>query len=91
MALEKLLALEVRIKGLVNLVQELKTANLTLARDLRAARETIGKHEELVRRLEEERAAVRARLEKVVGDLELLESLDVMGELADELKEVEVD
>jgi hypothetical protein len=82
MALEKLEALESRVRGLVGLVQDLKRANAALHGELRAARERLMKQEELGRRWETERLDIRARIEKVLGELDFLESLEDSKEVA---------
>lgn len=76
MALDKMEALEARIKGLVELVQSLKRANASLEGELRAARERATKQEDLNREWKEERADIKSRIEKVLGDLEVLEYAD---------------
>ncbi|HJU03702.1 MAG TPA: cell division protein ZapB [Nitrospiraceae bacterium] len=82
MALEKLEALESRIHGLVSLIQDLKRANASLHGELRAARERLMKQEELGRRWETERLDIRARIEKVLGELDFLENLEDSKEVA---------
>ena len=77
MALEKLEALEARVRSLVNLTQELKREKTALEAELRKTRDRLHKQEEESIRWEEERAAVRSRIEKVLGDL------DVLGCMAD--------
>lgn len=74
MSLDKLEALEARVRKLVDTVYELKRANAALEQDLQAARAHIEKQEDMSRRWEEERMAIRSRIEKVMGELEFLES-----------------
>jgi chromosome segregation ATPase len=76
MALDKMAALEARVRSLVELIQSLKRANATLEGELRAARERLSKQEEMSRRWEKERDDVRARIEKVLGELDVLEQLE---------------
>ena len=76
MALDKMAALEARIRSMVELIQSLKKANASLESELRAARERLAKQDEMNRRWEEERADVRSRIEKVLGELELLECVE---------------
>lgn len=76
MALDKMAALEARIRSMVELIQSLKKANVSLESELRAARERLAKQDEMNRRWEEERADVRSRIEKVLGELELLECVE---------------
>ena len=76
MALEKLEALESRIRGLVDVVQDLKRTNSALQDELRTMRERVTKQEELGRRWEEERGDVKARIEKVLNELDFLDCLE---------------
>ncbi len=76
MALDKMEALETRVRGLVEMVQALKRANAALEGELRAARERLMKQDELGRQWEEERAGIRSRIEKVLGELDFLECLE---------------
>lgn len=81
MPLDKMAALEARIRSMVELIQSLKKANTSLESELRAARERLSKQDEMNRRWEEERADVRSRIEKVMGELDLLECVEsVPGE-----------
>lgn len=82
MALERMEALEARIRGLVDLVQELKEKNAALDEELRAARERLSKQNQMNRRWEVERSDVRSRIEKVLEQLESLECLEESKEVA---------
>jgi DNA repair ATPase RecN len=82
MALEKMEALEARITSLVNLVQELKRMNATLHGELRAARERLSKQAELSRRWKDERQDIRVKVEKVLDELDVLDSLEHRKEVA---------
>ena len=82
MALEKLVALEARVRGLVDLAQELKREKAALEADLRKARERLTKQEEQSRRWEEERADIRSRIEKVLGELDVLSGMGDSKEVA---------
>jgi hypothetical protein len=82
MALEKMEALEVRVRGLVTLIQELKRTNIALQSELRLARDRLSKQIELSRRWEDERHHVRARIEKVLGELEVLDGFEEPKEVA---------
>ena len=73
MSLEKMETLEVRVRGLVELVQELKQANASLEAQLTLAQEELSRREDYGRELEEERGNIRARIEKV---LEQLDNMD---------------
>ena len=82
MALERMEALEARIRGLVDLVQELKEKHAVLDEELRAARERLSKQNQMNRRWEVERNDVRSRIEKVLEELESLECLEEFKEVA---------
>ena len=82
MALEKMEALEARVRGLVDLVQELKRANASLENELRKVRERLVKQEEQNQRWEEERADIRSRIEKVLGELDVLGCVEDAKEVA---------
>ena len=73
MSLEKMETLEVRVRGLVELVQELKEANASLEERLTLAQEELSRREDYGRELEEERGTIKLRIEKV---LEQLDSMD---------------
>ena len=85
MSLEKLEALEVRVKRLVDMVQDLKQANGVLQQELAQARQSLDQQEGLSQDWEEERAHIRTRIEKVLDDLHFLETQD------NELQEVACD
>ena len=76
MSLEKMEALEVRVKRLVDMVQHLKEANNVLQQDLEQAQQRIVQQESLSQDWEEERTHIRARIEKVLDDLHFLEAQD---------------
>ncbi|GMV48526.1 cell division protein ZapB [Nitrospirales bacterium NOB] len=82
MTLDRLDALEVRIRDLVKLVQDLKRKNASLEDDLRLARERVAIRDDENRRWEQERLDIRARIEKVIGEIDLLECLDEPKEVA---------
>ena len=73
MSLERMEALEVKVRKLVDLVVELRHDKTSLEEELQTARERLGKQEELSQGWEEERTNIRARIEKVLGDLDFLE------------------
>ncbi len=73
MALEKLEALEGRIKDLVKTIQELRHRNQALEEEARAARARLAAQDNANKRWERERAQIRARVEKVLGEVEMLE------------------
>ncbi|HET7438091.1 MAG TPA: cell division protein ZapB [Nitrospira sp.] len=82
MALDRLDALETRIKDLVKLVQELKKRNAGLEDDLRAARQRLAQESDSNRRWARERTDIKSRIEKVLGDVELLEGFEERKEVA---------
>lgn len=82
MALDRLDALETRIKELVKLVHELKKKNAALEDDLKGLRQRLADETDSNRRWEKERGDIRERIEKVLGDVELLECLEERKEVA---------
>lgn len=80
--MEKMEALEARVRGLVELAQELKRENAALEAELRKARERLVKQDEQGRRWEDERTAIRTRIEKVLGELDVLACLGDSKEVA---------
>lgn len=82
MTLDRLDALEVRIRELVKLVQDLKRKNAALEEDLRLTRERLVSQDDNNRRWERERMDIRARIERVLGEIEVLECLDPSKEVA---------
>lgn len=82
MAFDRLDALEVRIKDLVKLVNELKKKNAVLEEDLKAARQRIAEEITSNRRWEQERVDIRSRIEKVLAEIELLDSFEEREEVA---------
>jgi FtsZ-binding cell division protein ZapB len=82
MALDRLDALEVRIRDLVKLVQELKRKNGSLEEELKAARQRMAEQDDLNRQWEKERIDIKTRIEKVIGEIELLECVDDPKEVA---------
>lgn len=82
MALDRLDALETRIRDLVGLVQELKKKNSALEEELKMLRQRLASQEETNRRWERERVDIKARIEKVLGEIEMLECLEEPKEVA---------
>jgi len=74
MSLEKMETLEVRVRGLVELVQELKQANGSLQQQLNLAQEELSRRETLGRELEDERMNIKLRIEKVLEQLDTMET-----------------
>ena len=73
MALEKIVALEGRIRNLVTLVQELKNRNAQLEHELMRAKERLTHQAGLTRLWEQERSDIRSRIEKALTELEFFE------------------
>ncbi len=82
MALDRLDALESRIKDLVKLVQELKKRNAAVEADLTVVRQRLAEKDDSNRRWEQERVDIKSRIEKVLGDVELLECFEERTEVA---------
>lgn len=82
MALDRLDALEARIKDLVKLVQELKRRNASLEEEVKASRQRIASQDDVNRRWEKERIDIKARIERVISEIEMLECADDAKEVA---------
>ncbi len=82
MALDRLDALENRIRDLVKLVQELKRRNALLEEEVTAARQRLASQDDLNRRWEKERIDIKSRIERVIGEIEMLEGTDDIKEVA---------
>ena len=74
MSLEKMETLELRVRDLVELVQELKQANGSLQQQLHLVQEELARREAAARELEDERSNIRLRIEKVLGQLDGMET-----------------
>ena len=82
MALDRLDALENRIRDLVKLVQELKRKNAAVEEELKVARQRLVEKDDSNRRWEQERVDIKSRIEKVLSDIELLECFEERKEVA---------
>jgi DNA repair ATPase RecN len=82
MALDRLDALETRIRDLVKLVQELKRKNALLEEELKVARQRLTTQDDMNRKWEKERMDIKARIEKVMNEMELLECVEDPKEVA---------
>ena len=82
MALDRLDALETRIKDLVKLIQELKKRNAGLEDDLRVTRQRLADESDSNRRWARERTDIKVRVEKVLSDIEVLEGFEERKEVA---------
>jgi DNA repair ATPase RecN len=76
MALDRLDALETRIRDLVKLVQELKRKNVLLEEELKATRQRLATQDDMNRNWEKERMDIKTRIEKVMNEMELLECFE---------------
>ncbi|MCY3727648.1 MAG: hypothetical protein OXF97_01450 [Nitrospira sp.] len=74
MSLEKMETLEVRVRGLVELVHELKEANASLQEQLTLVQEELSRREDYGRELEEERGSIRLRIEKILAQLDNMDA-----------------
>lgn len=82
MALDRLDALETRVKDLVRLMQELKKKNTALEDELKSLRQRLAEQSDSNKRWERERLDIKARVEKVLGEIELLECMEDRKEVA---------
>lgn len=82
MALDRMEALEARVRKMVDMIQDLKETNASLEKELEHARAHLEQQESESRRWEEERADIRSRIEKVLGELDSLEALEEAKEVA---------
>jgi chromosome segregation ATPase len=82
MALDRLDALETRIRELVKLVQEFKKKNALLEDELKATRQRLSSQDDMNRQWEQERVDIKSRIEKVMSEIDLLECLDDSKEVA---------
>ena len=82
MALDRLDAIENRIRDLVKLVQELKKKNASAEEELKVFRQRLAEKDDSNRRWKQERVEIKSRVEKVLGDIELLECLEERKEVA---------
>ena len=82
MSLDRLDALEGRIRELVELVQEFKPKNALLEDEVEAPRERLSSQDDMNRQWEQERVDIKARIERVMGEIDLLECLDDSKEVA---------
>ena len=82
MALDRLDAFESRIRDLVKLVQELKKKNAMAEEEIKVVRQRLAVKDDSNRRWEQERVDIKSRVEKVLGDIELLECFEERKEVA---------
>ena len=82
MALDRLEVFETRIQELVKLGQELKKRNALLDDEIKTVRQRLSSQDEMNRRWERERLEIKSRIEKVMGDIDLLECVEDPKEVA---------
>jgi chromosome segregation ATPase len=82
MAVDRLASLEARVRELVDLIQTLKRENTGLKSDLRAAKDRVVKQHASGDHWVSERADIKARIEKVLGELDSLEFIEESKEVA---------
>jgi FtsZ-binding cell division protein ZapB len=82
MTLDRLDALETRIRDLVKRVQEVKKQNLSLSEEIKVVRQRLLSQEESNRHLEQERMDIQSRIERAIGDIELLDVIEEPEEVS---------
>ena len=82
MAVDRLVSLEARVREMVELIQALKRENAGLKNDLRAAKERLVRQHASDDRWGSERADIKARIEKVLDELDSLEFIEESKEAA---------
>lgn len=82
MALDRLDALEARIRDLVKVVQELKRKNALLEEEIKTAHQRLVAQDDINRKWEKERMDIKVRIEKVMNEMELLECVEDPKEVA---------
>lgn len=73
MSVDKLETLEVRVKKMLDLIVELRRDKSHLEQELASTREQLAKQQEMTEGWEDERGAIRTRIEKVLGELDFLD------------------
>ena len=66
----------------MKLVQDTKRKNASLEEDLRLTRERLASQDDNNERWERERMDIRSRIEKVLGEIDVLECVDSSREVA---------
>lgn len=82
MPLDTMEALEKRVRGLIELIQDLRRSNEKLQKELKAAHERLHRQEEVSQRWEEERSDIKKRIEKVLRELDTLDGAEEAREVA---------
>jgi hypothetical protein len=76
MSHDQMNALEARVRGLVQLVQEVRRENATLKTELMATQEKLREHEQHLRDKEHEETGMQDRIARILGELDAVEHGD---------------
>ena len=82
MTLDGLDALETKIRDLIKLVQDMKQKNASLSQEIKVVRQQLATQEDLNHRWEKESVEIQSRIERVIGDIELVEFVDEPEEVS---------
>ena len=82
MTLDGLDALETKIRDLIQLVQDMKKKNVSLSEEIKMVRQQLATQQELNQRWENESIEIQSRIERVLGDIELVECIDEPEEIS---------
>jgi FtsZ-binding cell division protein ZapB len=82
MTLDGLDALETKIRDLIQLVQDMKKKNVSLSEEIKVVRQQLATQQELNQRWENESIQIQSRIERVLGDIELVECIDEPEEIS---------
>ena len=82
MTLDGLDALETKIRGLVKLVQDMKQKNVSLSEEIKVVRQQLAAQEDLNQRCEKESLEIQSRIDRVLGDIEMVERIDEPEEVS---------
>ncbi len=82
MTLDGLDALETKIRDLIQLVQDMKKKNVSLSEEIKVVRQQLATQQELNQRWENESIEIQSRIERVLGDIELVECMDEPEEIS---------
>jgi len=82
MALAGLDALEMKIQGLLKVIQSLKQKNTSLEGEITTVRQRLESQEDLNRLLEQEHTDVQSRIEKVLDDIKRAELINEPEEVS---------
>ncbi len=82
MTLDGLDALETKIRDLVKLVQDMRQKNVSLSEEIKVVRQQLAAQEDLNQRWEKESIEIHSRIERVLGDIEMVECIDEPEEVS---------